>query len=148
MLAGRTVLIVEDEYLIAEFLSDMVEDFGMVVCGVADTADMAADAAIEAHPDMVLMDVRLKGAKDGIDAAHMIHEFLRMPGHFHYRIARARDGVADQRRPSLGDAVQAGRSTLASRYARDRAARLRAFQGCRISAPCGRKPRAIFSWRP
>lgn len=73
MLQGRSVLIVEDEFLIADMLSDMVADMGMIVCGVADTADGAVMSAAQALPDVVLMDVRLKGQKDGVDAALAIY---------------------------------------------------------------------------
>lgn len=73
MLAGHKVLVVEDEFLIADLLSEMVLDLGMIVCGVVDTADGAVRAAAKTRPDLVLMDVRLKGAKDGVDAAQEIH---------------------------------------------------------------------------
>ena len=79
MLAGRTVLIVEDEFLIVNLLLDMVEDLGMVICDVVDTADLAVKTAVEAHPEIVLMDVRLRGVQDGIDAAHRIHEACACP---------------------------------------------------------------------
>ncbi len=69
MRTGQKVLVVEDEFLIAELLSDMVSDLGLIVCGIADTADGAVRTAATTHPDLVLMDVRLKGAKDGVDAA-------------------------------------------------------------------------------
>ena len=67
------VLVVEDEFLIAELLSGMVEDMGLVVCGNAATADDALALAVRPRPRFVLMDVRLRGAKDGVDAAIAIH---------------------------------------------------------------------------
>ena len=79
MLEGRSVLVVEDEFLIAEMLSDMVSDMGMVVCGFADTADNAVMVAAETQPDVVLMDVRLKGRKDGVDAALEIYAAKACP---------------------------------------------------------------------
>ena len=71
---NRTVLVVEDEFLIAQGLQMQVEEMGVPVCGTASTA-AAAIAMAEAHrPAVVLMDVRLDGARDGVDAALAIHE--------------------------------------------------------------------------
>jgi AmiR/NasT family two-component response regulator len=66
-------LIVEDEFLIAESLKAQLENIGYDVCGIAATADKAVALAIEHEPDFVLMDVRLDGEKDGVDAALAIH---------------------------------------------------------------------------
>jgi len=70
----ESVLIVEDEALIAEFLSILIEDMGIEVCGTAATAAAAIALAQEHRPKIVLMDVRLRGARDGVDAALAIHE--------------------------------------------------------------------------
>jgi two-component system, response regulator PdtaR len=67
------VLIVEDEFLIADMFETQIEDMGITVCGIAGTADEAIAYAREHRPALVLMDVRLKGAKDGVDAAIAIH---------------------------------------------------------------------------
>lgn len=68
------VAIVEDEFLIAAGLSMQLENLGMTVCGTAATADEAVALAQAARPAIVLMDVRLSGDKDGVDAALAIHE--------------------------------------------------------------------------
>lgn len=68
------ILIVDDEYLISKLLSAYVEEMGMTVCGIAATADEALRLAQAHRPDAVLMDMRLQGAKDGVDAALAIHE--------------------------------------------------------------------------
>jgi two-component system, response regulator PdtaR len=47
---------------------------GRTVCGTAATADEAIVLAQEHRPAIVLMDMRLRGAKDGVDAALAIHE--------------------------------------------------------------------------
>ena len=67
-----SVLIVEDEFLIAQSLAMMVEDCGLTVCASTDTADDAVRLAFLHRPSLVLMDVRLKGEKDGVDAAFAI----------------------------------------------------------------------------
>src|SRR3546814_20309144 len=68
------VLVVDDEYLIAESLRMQVEDMGMAVCGIAATAKGAVALAIKHRPQLVLMDMRLAGEGDGVDAALAIHE--------------------------------------------------------------------------
>ena len=67
------VAIVDDEFLIATGLTMQIEDLGMAVCGTAATADEAVALAQAQRPAVVLMDVRLNGEKDGIDAALAIH---------------------------------------------------------------------------
>jgi len=71
---GDTVLVVDDEFLIAQGLSMQVEDMGLVVCGTAATADDAVAMAQRHRPAVVLMDMRLLGEKDGVDAALAIYE--------------------------------------------------------------------------
>jgi len=68
------VLIVDDEFLIAEGLRMQVEDIGMVVCATAPSADEAIALAQAHRPVIVLMDMRLLGEKDGVDASLAIHE--------------------------------------------------------------------------
>jgi DNA-binding NarL/FixJ family response regulator len=74
-----TALIVEDEFLIAEGLRVQLETFGLEVCGVATTADEAVALTEQHRPDLVLMDVRLSGDRDGVDAAMAIHQSMRTP---------------------------------------------------------------------
>ena len=68
---GR-VLIVEDQFFASEFLRIWAETYGFEVCGIATSADSAIELAKEHSPTHVLMDVRLDGAKDGVDAANAI----------------------------------------------------------------------------
>jgi DNA-binding NarL/FixJ family response regulator len=72
-LNDRSVVVVDDEYLIAAALSAQLEALGLTVCGAAATADQAIALAMAARPAVVLMDVRLGGDKDGVDAALAIH---------------------------------------------------------------------------
>ncbi len=69
-----SILVVDDEFIIANSLSLQVEEMGYSVCGVAATAREAVELAQAHHPDIVLMDVRLRGEEDGVDAALAIHE--------------------------------------------------------------------------
>jgi CheY-like chemotaxis protein len=70
----KSVLIVEDEYLIALGLSAQVEDMGLKVCATADSAEGAVAQARAHQPAIVLMDMRLRGDQDGVDAALAIHQ--------------------------------------------------------------------------
>lgn len=79
MTSLRRVLVVDDEFLIADLLCMMVEDLGMVVCGTADTASEAVSIALQEAPDLVLMDMRLKGDGDGVGAALAIKAELGCP---------------------------------------------------------------------
>jgi len=68
------VLIVDDEFLIVMGLSLVIEEMGMEVCASAATAEDAVALAQRHRPSIVLMDMRLQGEKDGVDAALAIHE--------------------------------------------------------------------------
>lgn len=74
--AKGTVLIVEDQFLASEFLRIWSEAYGFEVCGVATNADAAVRLAKNLKPTHVLMDVRLDGPRDGVDAAMEIHAAL------------------------------------------------------------------------
>ena len=73
---NRTVLVVDDEFLIAEGLRLQVEDMGLEVCATAASADEAIALAQAHRPMIVLMDMRLQGDKDGVDAALAIHDTI------------------------------------------------------------------------
>ena len=65
--APLRALIVEDERLIAEELRDRLARLGFEPVGVADNFDAALHSVQQHNPDLVILDVRLKGARDGID---------------------------------------------------------------------------------
>lgn len=73
------VLIVEDERIVAMDLRDRLEDLGYTVTGMAVSGDKAIDLAKETVPNIVLMDIHLKGEMDGIEAAGLIHSLLFIP---------------------------------------------------------------------
>jgi PAS domain S-box-containing protein len=76
---GLRIIIVEDEALIVEEMVDRLKRAGCVVVATPDTGEAAIEAAIARRPDLILMDVRLKGEMDGIRAAELIHERLSVP---------------------------------------------------------------------
>jgi two-component system, response regulator PdtaR len=67
-------LIVEDEVMIALGLQADLEALGFEVIGLAANARQAISLAIEDKPDLVVMDIYLNGARDGIEAARSIRE--------------------------------------------------------------------------
>jgi DNA-binding NarL/FixJ family response regulator len=70
---NRSVLVVDDEAIIAHLWSVYMDMMGIEVCGFAATADEAIALAEQHRPAIVLMDMRLRGKKDGVDAALAIH---------------------------------------------------------------------------
>jgi DNA-binding response OmpR family regulator len=76
---AKKILIVEDETLIALDLKNRFERHGYFVLPVAGSARAAVESALENRPDIVLMDVVLKGDGTGIDAACAIVEHCAVP---------------------------------------------------------------------
>lgn len=70
---GNSILIVEDDLLLSRYYYTLVRQLGYEVCGSAQTADEAVALALGHLPGVILMDVRLPGDRDGIDAANEIH---------------------------------------------------------------------------
>ena len=68
---GR-ILIVEDEAIVALDLKLQLQDLGYEVVGVAASGEQAVAAASRLAPQLILMDVRLQGPMDGVDAARII----------------------------------------------------------------------------
>ena len=73
--AKQKIIIVEDEAVTALNLKYDLEDLGYEVLGTVDTGDEAIEISKELFPDIVLMDIKLKGNMDGITAAKEIGEF-------------------------------------------------------------------------
>jgi two-component system, response regulator PdtaR len=70
------VLIVEDQFLASEFLRIWTEAYGFEVCGTAKTAAEAIELTKLHRPTHILMDVRLEGDEDGVDAAMAIQNIM------------------------------------------------------------------------
>lgn len=77
--ARARVLIVEDERLIALDIQKTLERQGYQVVAIVSRGDHAVHVAGETHPDVVLMDIRLKGDMDGIQAAREIRQRFDTP---------------------------------------------------------------------
>jgi two-component system, response regulator PdtaR len=70
------ILIVEDEHIVALGLEATILDAGMEVTGIAATAQEAVELARSTVPDLIIMDIRLAGRRDGVDAARDIFDEL------------------------------------------------------------------------
>lgn len=70
----KRVLIVEDDMIISLVIENMVKELGHEVIGKATSGSEAIDIALENAPDLILMDIRLKGEMDGIEAVTHIKE--------------------------------------------------------------------------
>ena len=79
IVAGRRILIVEDEMFVALDIEAAVIKAGHKVVGFAGSAERAVAMADELRPDLVLMDVRLPGNRDGVDAAIEIRQRFDIP---------------------------------------------------------------------
>ncbi len=76
---NERILVVEDEVLIAEEIRERLTAAGYTVVAVADTGAEAVELAIKTRPDLVLMDIRLKGPMDGVEAANAIFDRCGVP---------------------------------------------------------------------
>jgi DNA-binding response OmpR family regulator len=73
------ILIVEDENIIALDIQNTIEDFGWKVCAITSRGEESIRLAAKFRPDLVLMDIRLKGKMNGTAAAKIIRETLNIP---------------------------------------------------------------------
>ena len=73
------IMIVEDEYIIAKDIQMSLENMGYAVSAIVSTGEEAVARAESEKPDLVLMDIMLKGAMDGIRAAERIRSNFGIP---------------------------------------------------------------------
>jgi putative two-component system response regulator len=79
MTDSNKILIVEDELITAEIISTHLKDRGYTISGMVDSGEAAIKSVETDPPALVLMDIRLHGSLDGIEAAHRIRERLDVP---------------------------------------------------------------------
>ena len=73
------ILVVEDEAIVAMGIKQKLEDLGHRVVDIVFTGEDAVQAALEKEPDLILMDIVLKGSMDGIEAAAKIRNQMDVP---------------------------------------------------------------------
>src|SRR5207249_708974 len=74
-----SILISEDEIMVARDLEQRLLKFGYQVADIVDTGEEAVQKAATLHPDLVLMDIRLRGEMDGVAAAVQIRSACKTP---------------------------------------------------------------------
>lgn len=75
----KKILVVEDDAIVALDVQEALRAIGYTIVGHAMTAQDAIGLAVETRPDLVLMDIVLKGPQDGIFAATEIHNTTKIP---------------------------------------------------------------------
>ncbi len=76
------ILIVEDEAIIAMDLENDLTSLGYEVTSIVNSGEKAIQKAESDHPDLILMDIRLKGKMDGIETAAQIQSRFQIPAIF------------------------------------------------------------------
>ncbi len=73
------ILIVEDEAIVVEHIEVTLKSFGYEIAGRTNTGEEAIQIAQKNSPDLILMDIRLRGELDGIEAAKQITTLSDIP---------------------------------------------------------------------
>ncbi len=73
------ILIVEDEAIVSADIASKLRKLGYDIAGSTGTGEEAIEIARRKRPSLVLMDIRLAGAMDGITAADAIRQECQMP---------------------------------------------------------------------
>jgi two-component system, LytTR family, response regulator LytT len=78
-MAQTNVLVVEDESIVSKDIQHSLKKLGYNVVGAAATGEQAVKLAVETQPDIILMDIMLKGEMNGIEAATQIRTETNIP---------------------------------------------------------------------
>ena len=85
-MTDTTILVVEDEHMIAEDISESLRDDGYLVPIVVDTGEEALAQSLVLRPHVILMDIKLRGDWDGIRTAE---EILKQHDYLSHRLYRS-----------------------------------------------------------
>src|SRR5688572_10167234 len=78
-MSSVSILVVEDEILVGQDIAEHLSDMGYDVVGPVDNYGDARNIVEQAGIDLVLIDIKLRGEKDGIDLAHFVRTTLYIP---------------------------------------------------------------------
>jgi len=78
-MAKKTILIVEDNMIIAIDIQERIKNFGYIVPAIVSSGEEALNKTEELKPDLVIMDIGLKGTMNGIETGKMIRENFNLP---------------------------------------------------------------------
>ncbi|MCH7414594.1 response regulator [Belliella sp. R4-6] len=73
------ILVVEDDINIAENIEEILELLGYVNIDIANSANQAIKIVKKYRPDMIFMDIKLKGDKDGIELGEILKQMVDVP---------------------------------------------------------------------
>jgi YesN/AraC family two-component response regulator len=73
------VLIVEDERLVAQHIAQLLKSDGYEICAIASDGATALKKIAEFYPDLILLDIRIKGEIDGVEVAERIKSLYSIP---------------------------------------------------------------------
>ncbi|MBL8968229.1 MAG: response regulator [Spirochaetaceae bacterium] len=76
---AAAIAIVEDEYIVALDIRNFLERSGYRVVGLFPSGDELLSRMEEAKPDLVLMDIKIRGSLDGVETASIVHERWATP---------------------------------------------------------------------
>lgn len=79
MAKQKRILIVEDERVVAESIREILCGFGYDVIGIQASAETSVAIALKERPDLIIMDIKLNGEMDGIEAVEKVHETAYLP---------------------------------------------------------------------
>src|SRR5207249_1527819 len=94
-----SILIVEDEALVASYIEEVLGESGFRVAGIAASGTEALSLAAENRPALALVDIRLTGPIDGIELACQLRQKFDMPAIF-------LSGLVDQETAKRAEAAQ------------------------------------------
>ncbi len=75
----KRIILVEDDFILSMLLEKQIKKLGYSVAAKVDNAEEAIDLVKKNEIDMVLMDIKLAGKLDGIEAMFLIREFSGIP---------------------------------------------------------------------
>lgn len=75
-MASANILIVEDEAILAANMKMSLVEMGYSVAGIAPSGDKAIELAEEKDPNIIFMDIKIKGSIDGIETAKILYSKL------------------------------------------------------------------------
>jgi CheY-like chemotaxis protein len=78
-MSKTNILIVEDESIVAKHIQHSLKKLGYFVVGICSSGEDAIKTAEDVKPDLILMDIMLKGDMSGIEAAAQIREKFNIP---------------------------------------------------------------------
>jgi two-component system, response regulator PdtaR len=77
-----SILVVEDEVLVASYIEEVLGESGYRVAGIAASGPEALSLAAETGPSLALVDIRLSGPIDGIELARQLRQDFAVPAIF------------------------------------------------------------------